>query len=404
MGTARRPRRRAGYGPAVIAVAAWVAAGCESPVPFYPPGQGAPDAPVIAVGGAAPATLDGKASASAAPRSDDTPGAPNVYAATGPGMLGPASRDVPPRVYVPNAATGTADVIDQRTGRLLGRVRTGGAPALIQPGWNLRRLWVFDLVNETAMPIAPQSTHRGEALRISSPGPLYFTADGRDAFLMAGRHARIDFRHPVTMEPRGAVRVPCRGATSADYSADASFLVASCPGSGRLIRVDPARRSVTTALRLPAGSHPGELRLAPDGRTFLVADTAKGGLWQVDAARLRVTGFVRTGPGAHGLVLDRRSEHLYVLGSDGTVWAVHLATRRVSRLWRTPSGRSPLAGGVSAGGETLWLSDPASGTVYAVSARTGRTLHTVKVGGRPGSPCVFPQPARYSLGGPGLYR
>ncbi|MFI0353747.1 YncE family protein [Actinomadura sp. 9N407] len=410
MGVSRRPRRRAVPGPALIAVSALVAAaGCESPVPFYPPGQGAPDAPVIAVGAPAPATLDGESSPpeppSAAPRSADTPDVPaNVYAATGPGMLGPESRDLPPRVYVPNAATGTADVIDQRTGRLLGRVRTGGAPTLIVPGWNLRRLWVHDLVNGTAVPIAPRSAHRGESLRISRPGPLYFTPDGRDAFLMVGRLARIDFRHPKTMKPHGSMKLPCQGATGADHSADASFLVASCPPSGRLIRVDPSRRSVTATLRLPAGSRPDDLRLSPDGRTFLVADAAKGGLWQVDAARFRVTGFIRTGPGAHGLVLGRESQRMFVLGGDGTVSSVHLATQRVTRLWRTPSGRSPLAGGVSADGETLWLTDPAVGTVYAVSTRTGRTVHAVKVGGRPGNACVYPQPARYSLGGPGLYR
>jgi DNA-binding beta-propeller fold protein YncE len=242
------------------------------------------------------------------------------------------------------------------------------------------------------------------ALRISRPGPLYFTPDGRAALFMVGRLAHIDFRDPRTMRPLGTLRLPCAGALRADYSADATFLLTACPSTGSVIRVDPSRRAVTATLRLPAGARPGDLRLSPDGTTFFVADTAKGGLWLIDAARLRTSGFIRTGPGAHGLILGRGSRLLYVLGSDGTVSSLDLTTRRVSRLWRLPSGRSPLPGGVSADGKALWLSDPATGTVYALSTRTGRPVHTVRVGGRPGNPCVFPQPARYSLGGLGLYR
>ncbi|GAA2451642.1 hypothetical protein GCM10010191_82300 [Actinomadura vinacea] len=409
----RGPRPRPGRAAAAVALlvaAALPTAGCESPVPFHPPGHGAPDAPTIALGGPAPYPADTHAShpdaARRGGRDAGTAAAPglDVYAATGPGMLGPAARNLPPRVFVPNAATGTADVIDQRTGRLLGRVRTGGTPSLIVPGWDLRRLWISDLDHGLLQPIGPRYAHRGRALRIARPGPLYFTPDGRAALLMVGRLARIDFRDPHTMRPLGALRLPCAGALRADFAADASFLVTPCPATGGVVRVDPSRRTVTGTLRLPAGARPVDLRLSPDGTTFYVADAAKGGLWLVDAARFRTTGFVPTGPGAHALVLGRGSRLLYVLGGDGTVSSLDLATRRVSHLWRLPSGQAAVPGGVSADGTALWLSDPAAGTVYALSTGTGRPLYAVRVGGRPGNPCVYPQPARYSLGGPGLYR
>ncbi|MFB4313402.1 YncE family protein [Actinomadura sp. 21ATH] len=404
MGASRGPRRR--RAPALLAAAALAAAACESPVPFHPPGEGAPDAPVIAVGGAAPGTLDRAAPPAAdAPRSAAATGAAaGVYAATGPGMLAPGVAALPPRVYVPNAAAGTVDVLDQPTARLLGRVRTGGAPALAVPAWNLRRLWVYDLANGTAVPLSPRSARQGGTLRILRPGPLYFAPDGREAYVLAGRHARLDVRHPHTMEPRASVRLPCAGAASADYSADAASLVASCPAAGRLVRVAPARRAVTASVPLPAGSRPGDVRLLPDGSAFLVTDAAKGGLWRIDAASLRPAGFVRTGPGARGLVLDRRAARVFVAGGDGTVSAVDLGTFRATPLWRAPSGHAPLPGGVSADGGALWLSDPVAGTVHAISTRTGAALRTVTVGGRPGPPLVYPQPARHSLGGPGLYR
>jgi DNA-binding beta-propeller fold protein YncE len=319
-------------------------------------------------------------------------------------MFVPATRIVPPLVYVPNAATGAADMIDQRTGRRIGRVPVGGAPALLVPDHDLRRLWVSDPVRGLVQPIGPRSARRGKPLRISRPGTLYFTPDGRAALVLTGPASYIDFRHPRTMDLLGTVRLPCKSVLRADFSADGSSLLATCPTSRKLVRVAPGHRAVTGAVKLPRGSRPGDLRLSPDGRTFFVADPAKGGLWTVDAVSLRPTGFVRTGPGAHGLMFDRAYRRLFVTGGKGTVSAVDVVTRRVSQLWQAPGGRPLEPGGVSSDGHALWLSDPSAGRVYALSTRTGRPLHDVRVGGRPGSPCVYPQPGRYSLGGPGLYR
>ncbi|WP_395110880.1 YncE family protein [Actinomadura sp. SCN-SB] len=386
----------------MVAVALLAVSGCESPVPFYRPGEGSPHAPRIALGGPAPYAPPHPTSPAPAPVPQRPRG--NVYAAAGPGMLAPTARGLPPRVYVPNAATGTVDVIDQQTGRLAGRIRVGGTPDLIVPSGDLRRLWVTDLDGGVFRPVAPSPARRGEPLRISRPGVLYFSPDGRTAIVPAARPGRVDFRHPRSMEPLGTLRLPCTSAYRAGFSADGSSLVTTCPASRKLVRVDLARRAVTAGLKLPRGARPGDLRLSPDGRTFLVADPAKGGLWTVDAARLRATGFVRTGPGAHGLVFDRSHRRLFVIGRDGTVSAYDLAGGTVSRLFRSPGGRPLLAGGVSPDGGALWLSDPLNGTVYALSTQTGRPFRKVRVGGHPGSPCVHPQPGRVSLGGTGLYR
>ena len=45
---------------------------------------------------------------------------------------------------------------------------------------------------------------------------------------------------------------------------------------------------------------PQDVKLSPDGSTFYVADMAVAGVWKIDGAALRVTGFVPTGPARTG--------------------------------------------------------------------------------------------------------
>lgn len=402
---------------AVVAVAATAlpAVACQSPVPFYPAGAGAPDAPVVGLGGPAPYVRSpapsgrpGAHGTTPAPRRDPSAravsGGGNVYAATGPSLLQPAAQALPPRLFVPNGSMGTVDVVDLRTFRVTARLRTGGVPRRVVASWDLRRLWVTDARSGTLTPLSPLNGRRGRPVATSVPGGrIHFTPDGGTALVMAGRQRRIDIRDPGTMQARGRLVLPCAGAEHADFSATGAFLVTGCTPSGRLLRVDPALRQVTGTLALPEGAAPGAVRLAPDGRSFYVADAARGGVWVIDAGAFQVSGFVPTRPGAYSLTFSRDARRLYVLGT-GVLTAVDLAARRATGHWRLPGGGSPEAGGVTADGTALWLCEPRTGGVYALSTRTGRLVRTVRIGGVPQGGVVYPQPGRHSLGGSGIYR
>lgn len=405
----RGRRKRAAALPfaAATLLACGVLAGCESPVPFYPPGEGSPDGPAVGLGGPAP-YLSARPDGAARRRGDPSPVAPggeapmapaggNVYAAAGPGMIAPTARDVPPRLYVAHGRA--VEVVDADTLRVVGRLRTAGASP-VAPAWDMRRLWAADRVGGALVPFGPAGA-RGRPVHVRAPAGLYFTPDGRNALVLAHRPHRAEVRHPRTMRRRAAVPLPC-AARHADFTSDGSSLVASCPSAGALARVDVADRRVSGTIRLPQGASPGDLRLSPDGSLFYVADSAKGGVWLVDTSRFAVLGFVRTGPGARGLAVGRNARRLFVVGA-GTLTAVEFATRRVTARWPLPGRRSPAPGGVSADGTSLWLADP-GGLVYAVSTRTGRVLRGFRVPGRPADLRVHPQPGRYSLGGTGLYR
>jgi DNA-binding beta-propeller fold protein YncE len=165
------------------------------------------------------------------------------------------------------------------------------------------------------------------------------------------------------------------------------------------------REQVAGVVRLEPGSMPQDVKLAPDGRLFYVADLRLGGVHLVDAAAATVAGFVATGAGAHGLYVSRDSRSLYVSNrGEGSVSVVSFATHQVVATWRLPGGASPDMGGVSGDGRVLWLAGRYDGEVYAIDTRAGALEDRITVGQGPHGLCVYPQPGRYSLGHTGVFR
>jgi YVTN family beta-propeller protein len=330
----------------------------------------------------------------------------DVYAATRPGNLAPQVRGDPARVYVPNSQSNTVDVIDQRTAKVIDHFAVGALPQHVSPSWDLRTLWVTNDTGNSLTPIDPRTGHHGRPVAVLDPYNLYFTADGRRAIVVAEAHRELDFRQPHTMRLVKALHVPtCAGADHMDFTADARLALVSCEFAGRMVVVDLRRERVVKSIDLRKGAMPQDVKLSPDGRTFYVADMASNGVWLIDAHRMRKERFQPTGRGAHGLYPSRDSKVLYVSNREaGTITLISFRTRRPVRTWRIPGGGSPDMGGVSADGRVLWLSGRYDSEVYAISTRTGRLLHRVRVGQGPHGLCVWPQPGRYSIGHTGILR
>jgi YVTN family beta-propeller protein len=258
---------------------------------------------------------------------------------------------------------------------------------------------------------------------------MYYTPDGKRAIVVAEAKQRLNFLNPHSMKLDHALSVPCRGVDHMDFSADGSYLIASCEFSGTMLKVDVAKQSVIGQLKLPhrdvpAGAHhhldpeyikegvdpahqgmPQDVKLSPDGKVFYVADMASDGVWEIDGDAFKVLGFIPTGKGAHGLYASRDSRVLYVSNrGEGTISLIGFAERRVVAKWKLSGGGSPDMGGVSADGKVLWLSGRYNSEVYAIDTTTGKLLARIKVGKGPHGLCVYPQPGRYSLGHTGIFR
>ncbi len=331
----------------------------------------------------------------------------NVYAADGANMLSGAATLALPRIYVPNSQSNSVDVIDPATRKVVDHFAVGSLPQHVTPSYDLKTLYVLNDVGNSITPIDPQTAKAGTPIAVDDPYNMYFTPDGRWAVVVAERLHRLDFRDAHTFKLHHSLPVPCAGVDHMDFSADGSYLIASCEFSGELVKVDVGRQRVVGTLQLPRGrgGMPQDVKLSPDGRVFYVADMRANGLWEIDGARLKLIGFLPTGLGVHGLYPSRDARYLYATNrGEGSISVISFRTRKVVRKWRIPGGGSPDMGGVSADGKILWLSGRYNSEVYALSTRTGRLLARIPVGQGPHGLCVWPQPGRYSLGHTGILR
>ena len=232
---------------------------------------------------------------------------------------------------------------------------------------------------------------------------MYFTPDGRHAIVVAERLHRLDFRNPHTFALQRSLTVPCVGIDHLDFSADGSYLIASCEFSGQLVKVDLRSDTIAAVMTLPDGGAgmPQDVKLSADGRIFYVADNRASGVWIVDGDSMRVLGFIHTGAGAHGLYPSRNGRFLYVTNRvAGSISVISFATRKVVATWQIPGGGSPDMGGVTANGRcsgspgattaSCTPSRPAPGTCWRRS-RSARA-RTASASGR--NPAATPRPHR----------
>ena len=386
--------------------------------------------PVASAGATSGTTTTSGPSPSSSPtaRAVSEPSGP--YAFTGTSNLSAEAERARPLVYVPNQRAGTVQIIDPRTYAVISTRAVPRSPEHVVPSHDLRRLWVNSDAGNALTPIDPRTGRMGAPVPVRDPYNLYFTPDGKHALVMAERLRRVDVREARTMDLQRSLPVPCKGVNHADFTADLTRVVVSCEFSGqlavldasatRVIRIVDLNRVATPGATSPAharsmggpagmlaagaSSMPQDVRLAPDGRSFLVADMLRNGVWVLDAATLAVQRFVPTGRGAHGIYPSRDAQRIFVSNRDeGSVTVLDAVHLRRLATWRLPGG-SPDMGGVTANGRELWFSGRYDACVYVIDTATGRLTHRIPVRPGPHGLLVWPQPGRYSLGHTGNMR
>ena len=373
----------------------------------------------------------------------------NLYSETAAGKVSAALRGDLERIYVPNLRSNDVYVVDPNAMKVVDRFKVGIGPQHIVPAWDLRTLWVTNnaegRTDGSLTPIDPRTAKPGAPIAVDDPYNMYFTPDGKSAIVVAEARKRLDFRDPRTMAMQFSIDTPgCPGINHADFSIDGRFALFTCEFSGSLVKIDLVNRKVlgylllqmpatrfkeTKAPRTEVGKvwEPGEteictdkrgmpqdIRSAPDGKRFYIADMHADGVHIVDLESFQKVGFIATGIGAHGLYPSRDGKSLYVanrgshkihgprLGNGGVV-VIDFATEKIVARWGVPGGGSPDMGNTSADGKWLWLAARYDDVIYRFDTSSG-AVEQIKVGAEPHGLTVWPQPGRYSLGHTGNLR
>jgi YVTN family beta-propeller protein len=387
----------------VSAVLVAVLAGCSAVTPSVEHTAGPPGAPEAGPPSAA------VAASALLPGMPPVPDPHNVYAAAGAGMLSAAAKAAKPLVYVPHVKSGDVWVLDPATFAVVGKYRLGGELQHVIPSYDMTTLYASDDTTNKITPFDPRTGLPGANIPVQDPYNMYFTPDGRSAISVAEERRKLVFYDPHTWQEQGALRLPdCAGIDHADFTPDGRTAVFTCEFAGRVAVIDIVLRKVLRTIDMPVRHMvmgPQDIKLAPDGSVFYIADSQQGGVWVLDGAATKVVREVPTGKGSHGLYLSRDAKQLYVTNRlDGSVSVLDSYTGTLQTSWHIPGGGSPDMGNVTADGTQLWLSGRYNHAVYVLSTADGHLIRKIDVGEQPHGLCVWPQPGRYSLGHTGITR
>lgn len=333
----------------------------------------------------------------------------NVYADAGANDLSATARLARPLVYVPHNGSGAVWVIDPATFKVVGKYRVGRELQHVVPAYDMKTLYATDDLGNRLIPFNPVSGLPGRPIPVTDPYNLYFTPNGRYAISVAEAHRELVWYDPHTWQRKDVTPTPkCAGIDHADFSLDGRTVVFTCEFAGRVAVVDVASHKVLRMLDMSARhTHmgPQDIKLAPDGSVYYIADSDGNGVWVLNGQATKVLRFIHTGRGAHGLYLSRDATKLYVTNRmEGSVSVLNAYTGAIETKWRIPGGGSPDMGNVTADGSQLWLSGRYNRAVYVLSTEDGSLLARIPVGDGPHGLCVWPQPGRYSLGHTGITR
>lgn len=403
LGVGRRTAMRIGSAAAVSA--ALLTAACSSASPAAAPTSvAAPtrlmSAPEPAAAPAAPAGLPGM---------PPVPDPHNVYADAGPDMLSPAVSGARPLVYVPHNDTGDVWVIDQHTFDVVGKYHLGGELQHVVPSWDMRTLYATDDTGNHLTPFDPNTGEPGKTFPVIDPYNMYFTPDGKYAISVAEARKELVWYDPHTWQEQGVTPTPeCAGIDHADFSADGRTALFTCEFAGRVAVVNVQTHKVERVIDMPQRhTHmgPQDIKLAPDGSKYYVADCDANGVWVIDAGATKVDRFIPTGKCAHGLYLSRDAKRLFVTNrEEGSVSVLDAYTGDPITKWYIAGGGTPDMGNLTADGTQLWLSGRYDNAVYVLSTTDGHLIKKIPVHGGPHGLAVWPQPGRYSLGHTGITR
>nr|MDP2192471.1 cytochrome D1 domain-containing protein [Rhodoferax sp.] len=247
------------------------------------------------------------------------------------------------------AMTGAGAVwaIDTATDTVVAKVPVGMHPAHVVVAPDGRYAYVANGGDNTVSVVDTSAQRVVATIPVgASPHGMRISPDGKQAYvanLKGGTVSVID-----TASRKEVAKVPTgKGPAQVGFTPDGRLAFVSLSEENAVAVIDPATRKVIR--KIAVGTVPIQLYATPDSRTLLVANQGtrkKPGktVSVIDLKSFKVTKTVETGPGAHGVVVDRDGRYAYVTNTYAdSVSVLDIKDRKVVatvRVGKGPNGIS----------------------------------------------------------------
>lgn len=240
------------------------------------------------------------------------------------------------------ATAGAVWAIDTSRDAVIAKVPVGTHPAHVVVSPDGRFAYITNGGDDTVSVIDTSAQRVVATIPVGKfPHGLRISPDGKHAYvanLKGGTVSVID-----TVSQKEVAQVPAgKGPAQVGFAPDGRLAFVSLSEENAVAVIDPATRKVIR--KVTVGTVPIQLYATPDSRMLLVANQGtrkKPGntVSMIDLESFKVTTTMETGPGAHGVVIDRDGKYAYVTNTyANSVSVLDVKDRKVVKTVQVGTG------------------------------------------------------------------
>ena len=246
-----------------------------------------------------------------------------------------------------STAPGAVWAIDTATDKVLAKIPVGTHPAHVVVTPDGRQAYVVN-GGDNSISVVDTAAQSVIATIAVGAGPhgMRISPDGKQAWVANLKGGTVSVIDTESQKQIAEIAVG-KGPAQVGFTSEGSLGFVSLSGENRVAVIDPLSRNVIG--KVAVGTVPIQLYATPDSKFVLVANQGSPGkpgntVSFIDVAGLKVAATIKTGAGAHGVVIDRDGRRAYVANTyANTVSVIDIGTRKVIatvRVGKGPNGIS----------------------------------------------------------------
>jgi len=213
------------------------------------------------------------------------------------------------------ASVGEVWAIDTATDAVVAKVPVGRHPAHVVVSPDGRFAYVTNGAANTVSVVDTAARRVVATIPVGAfPHGIRFSPDGKQAYIANLKGGTVSVIDAEARKQVAQIAVG-KGPAQVGFTADGQLAFVSLSEENRVAVIDPALRKVIR--KVSVGTVPIQMYATPDSRTLVVANQgtrSKPGktVSVIDLKTFKITKTIETGPGAHGVVVDREGKYAYV--------------------------------------------------------------------------------------------